>query len=250
MEGRIGILIDGVPSALVVPCIFAEYFQTMDDYSNRPYFAFFTRMLKFAAFFIAMFLPGFYTALGTYDPEMFPTLTLNKIAISIGSTPLSLTAETIMILLVYEIMRESGLRMPQPLGYAVSIVGGLVIGDTAINAGLIGAPTLMVVAISAICSYIIPDLYAPTAVLRIVFFSHRRIVRNMGNGCCYVYSVCQSMQQKKLRYSLYVACYTIRCNGTQGCYFPCRMEKTFLQKCKGTEYARSAHGGDVNAAGR
>ncbi len=169
MEGRIGILIDGVPSALVVPCIFAEYFQTMDDYSNRPYFAFFTRMLKFAAFFIAMFLPGFYTALGTYDPEMFPTLTLNKIAISIGSTPLSLTAETIMILLVYEIMRESGLRMPQPLGYAVSIVGGLVIGDTAINAGLIGAPTLMVVAISAICSYIIPDLYAPTAVLRIVF---------------------------------------------------------------------------------
>ncbi len=168
-EGRIGILIDGVPSALVVPCIFAEFFQTMDDYSNRPYFALFTRLLKFAAFFISVLLPGFYTALGTYDPEMFPTLTLNKIAISIGDTPLSLTAETILILLVYEIMRESGLRMPQPLGYAVSIVGGLVIGDTAINAGLIGAPTLMVVAISAICSYIVPDMYAPVAVLRIVF---------------------------------------------------------------------------------
>ena len=168
-EGRIGILIDGVPTALIVPYIFAEYFQTLDDYSNRPYFASFTRILKFFAFLISVFLPGLYTSLGTFNPEMFPTLTLNKIAVSIADTPLSLMAETILILLVYEIMRESGLRMPQPLGYAVSIVGGLVIGDTAINAGLIGAPTLMVVAISAICSYIIPNLYAPTAILRIAF---------------------------------------------------------------------------------
>ncbi len=168
-EGRIGILIDGIPSALIVPYLFVENFQTIDDYSNRPVFAFFTRLLKFLAFFISMLLPGIYTALGTYDPEMFPTLTLNKIAASIGDTPMSLTAETLIILLVYEIMRESGLRMPQPLGYAVSIVGGLVIGDTAVNAGLIGAPTLMVVAISAICSYMIPNLYAPTALLRIVF---------------------------------------------------------------------------------
>lgn len=168
-EGRIGILIDGVPSALIVPYLFAEYFQTLDDYSNRPYFAVFTRLLKFAAFFISVLLPGFYTSLGTFDPEMFPTLTLNKIAVSIAGTPMSLMSETLLILLVYEIMRESGLRMPQPLGYAVSIVGGLVIGDTAINAGLIGAPTLMVVAISAICSYIIPNLYAPAAILRILF---------------------------------------------------------------------------------
>ena len=168
-EGRIGILIDGVPSALIVPYLFAEYFQTLDDYSNRPYFAVFTRLIKFAAFFISILLPGIYTSLGTFDPEMFPTLTLNKIAVSIAGTPLSLMAETILILLVYEIMRESGLRMPQPLGYAVSIVGGLVIGDAAINAGLIGAPTLMVVAVSAICSYTIPNLYAPAAILRIIF---------------------------------------------------------------------------------
>lgn len=168
-EGRIGVLIDGVPCALIVPYLFAEYFQTIDDYTNRPYFAFFTRWLKYAAFLVAMLLPGIYVALGTFNPEMFPTLMLNKIAGSIADTPLSLTAETVLILLVYEIMRESGLRMPRPLGYAVSIVGGLVIGDTAVNAGLIGAPTLMVVAAAAICSYVIPDLYAPVAVLRLVF---------------------------------------------------------------------------------
>ncbi|MGN0470982.1 MAG: spore germination protein [Acutalibacteraceae bacterium] len=168
-EGRIAVLIDGAPSALIVPYLFVEYFQTLDDYSNRAYFATFTRWLKYFSFFISFLLPGIYTALGTFHPEMFPTLLLNKIAGAIGDTPLSLMAETILIHFVYEIMREAGLRMPQPLGYAVSIVGGLVVGETAVNSGLIGAPTLMVVAITAICSYVIPSLYAPSAVLRLIF---------------------------------------------------------------------------------
>ncbi len=168
-EGRIAVLVDGVPSALIAPCIFAEYFQSLDDYSNRAYFATFTRILKYIAFLISVLLPGLFVSLGTFDPEMFPTLMLNKIASSIASTPLSLTAETLLILFIYEIMREAGLRMPRPLGYAVSIVGGLVVGDTAVSAGLIGAPTLMVVAVSAISSYVVPDLYAPSAVLRFAF---------------------------------------------------------------------------------
>lgn len=168
-EGRIAVLVDGVPSVLIVPYLFAEYFQTLDDYSNRAYFATFTRLLKYVAFLISILLPGLFTALGTFDPEMFPSLLLNKIAASIAATPLSLTAETVLILFVYEIMREAGLRMPQPLGYAVSIVGGLVVGDTAVNAGLIGAPTLMVVAVTAISSYVIPNLYAPSCILRFLF---------------------------------------------------------------------------------
>ena len=168
-EGRIAILIDGVSSAVIVPFLFVEYFQTLDDYSNRAYFATFTRLLKYSAFFVSMLLPGIYVSLATFNPEMFPTLMLNKIAGSISATPLSLMYETLLIQLVYEIMRESGLRMPQPLGYAVSIVGGMVVGEAAINAGLIASPTLMVVAISAISSYVIPNLYAPTAILRIIF---------------------------------------------------------------------------------
>ena len=168
-EGRIAVLVDGVPGALIVPYLFAEYFQTIDDYTNRPFFSTFTRWLKYAAFFISILLPGIFVALGTFDPEIFPTLLLNKIASSIAATPLSLMAETLMIQIVYELMRESGLRMPQPLGYAVSIVGGLVIGDTAINAGLIGAPALMVVAVAVISSYVIPNLYAPVVVLRLLF---------------------------------------------------------------------------------
>ena len=72
-EGRIAIMTDGVPSALIVPYLFTEYFQTLDDYSNRAYFATFTRILKYTAFFISVLLPGLFTALGTFDPEMFPT---------------------------------------------------------------------------------------------------------------------------------------------------------------------------------
>ena len=168
-EGRIAILIDGTPSVLIVPHLFVENFQTLDDYSNRPYFATFTRWLKYLAFFVATFTPGFYVAVATFNPELFPEQLLSKVATSIADTPLSLMAEVLVIHFIYEIMREAGLRLLRPLGHAVSIVGALVIGETAVNAGLIGAPTLMVVALTAISSYVIPDLYPPVAVLRILF---------------------------------------------------------------------------------
>lgn len=168
-EGRIAIIIDGTPSVLIVPHLFVENFQTLDDYSNRPYFATFARWLKYLAFFVATFTPGFYVAVATFNPELFPQQLLSKVATSIADTPFSLMAEVLIIHFIYEIMREAGLRLPRPLGHAVSIVGALVIGETAVNAGLIGAPTLMVVALTAISSYVIPDLYPPVAVLRILF---------------------------------------------------------------------------------
>lgn len=168
-EGRIAILMDGTPSALIVPYLFVENFQTMEDYSNKPYFATFTRWLKYIAFFVAMLTPGLYVAVATFNPELFPVELLSKVVTSIGDTPFDLMTEVLLIHFVYEIMREAGLRLPRPLGHAVSIVGALVIGETAVNAGLIGAPTLMVVALTAISSYVIPTLYPPLAILRLLF---------------------------------------------------------------------------------
>ncbi len=168
-EGRIVILVDGTPSALVVPHLLVENFQTLDDYSDRPYFATFTRWLKYIAFATAVLLPGMYVAAASFNPEFFPSQLLNKIAASISSTPFSVFAEVLIFTFIYEIMREAGLRLPKTLGHAVSIIGGLVIGETAVNSGLIGAPTLMIVALAAICSYVVPDLYASTAVLRFLF---------------------------------------------------------------------------------
>lgn len=168
-EGRVGILVDGIPNVIIVPYLFIEYFQTLDDYAVRPYFATLTRWLKYLSFFVAILLPGIYVALGTFNPEVFPNRLINKVAVSIGDTPFPLLFETLIIHFVYEIMREAGLRLPRPLGHAVSIVGALVIGETAVNSGLIGAPTLMVVALTAISSYVIPSLYEPSAILRFIF---------------------------------------------------------------------------------
>lgn len=168
-EGRIAILIDGTPSALIVPYLFVENFQTMGDYSYKPYYATMIRWLKYICFFVASLTPGLYTAVALFNPELFPEQILNKVAISIGSTPFGLITEILLVLFMYEIMREAGLRLPKTLGHAVSIVGALVIGDTAVSAGLIGAPTLMIVALTAIASYVIPNLYPQLCVLRILF---------------------------------------------------------------------------------
>jgi spore germination protein KA len=168
-EGRVAVIVDGSPTVLIVPYLFAEYFHNIDDYALRPYFASLNRILKFIAFFVSSLLPGLYVGFTTFNPELFPGELLNKIALAVGTTPFSLMFETLIIHFLYEIMREAGLRLPQNLGHAVGIVGGLVIGDAAINSGLIGAPTLMVVAITAISSYVVPNLYEPIALLRLFF---------------------------------------------------------------------------------
>ncbi len=168
-EGRIAILIDGTPAVIIVPHLFVEEFQSVDDYSNRPYYATFIRILKYLSFIIAVFLPGIYTGFAQFHPEYFPTGLLIKTSESLSQTPLPVTLEVLLITVVYEIMREAGLRIPKPLGHAVSIVGALVIGESAVSAGIISSSTLMVVATAAICSYVTSPLYPPITVLRFIY---------------------------------------------------------------------------------
>ena len=116
-----------------------------------------------------MILPGFYVAVGTYHQELLPSSLMYTIAAAETSTPFSLMQEAVMVLILYEIMREAGLRLPKTIGHAVSIIGALVIGDAVVNAGLVGAPMLVVVAVTAIASYVIYPLYESISVLRILF---------------------------------------------------------------------------------
>lgn len=166
-EGRIGILVDGTPFALVVPYLFEEHFQSMDDYSYRPYYGSFIRLLKYFAFLLSIFLPGGYVAITSFSPEMLPDSLLFNIAASEQQTPFSMMTEALVIHLIYEIMREAGLRLPRPVGHAVSIIGALVIGDAAVKAGIIGSS--MVVALTALSSFVVPSLYEPAAILKFVF---------------------------------------------------------------------------------
>ena len=168
-EGRVVLLLDGTPMALVVPYLFGEHFQCFDEYALRPFYALFVRCLKYFSFFLTILLPGLYVAIGTFHPQLLPRELLYNIASSMASTPFSLMTEAVIIHFFYEMMREAGLRLPRPVGHAVSIAGGLVIGDAAVKAGLIATPLMLVVALTAISAFVVPSLYEPVAVLRFLF---------------------------------------------------------------------------------
>ena len=168
-EGRIAVLIDGSPYALIVPYLFSENFKSFDDYAHKPYFTTFIRVLKYFSFFISFLLPGGYVAITTFHPELLPRELLFSIASAESAIPFSVMVEAIIIYLAFEIMREAGIRLPNAVGHTIGIVGALVIGDAAVNAGLVSAPIVMVVAITAICAFTVPKLYEPIMVLRFAF---------------------------------------------------------------------------------
>lgn len=169
LEGRVGILIDGCPFALIIPKLFSESFQTMDDYCFRPYYTAFVRWLKYLAFLVTLILPALYVAVALHHPELLNRTLLLILAKSEENAPVSLTVEAIGVLLVYEIIREAGLRLPKAVGGSVSLVAGLIIGDAAVSSGLISTPMLTVTAIAVISGFVLPDLNQPITILRLIF---------------------------------------------------------------------------------
>ena len=168
-EGRIAILVDGSPDAILLPCLFSEHFQSMDDYAERPYYATLMRIIKYLAFFLTILLPGSYVAAVNFHLELIPDQLLFRIAQAERDMAFPLMFQALLIHFIYELMREAGLRLPRPVGHAVSIIGALVIGDAAVTAGLISTPMVMVVALTTISSFVIPSLYEPVTLLRLVF---------------------------------------------------------------------------------
>ncbi len=169
LEGRIVLLMDGIPFAIVIPKLFVENFQTLDDYTHKPYYAAFIRWVKYIAFFIAILLPALYIAVSMHHPELLNSTLILILTDAEQKAPLSLPTETVFVLLMYEIIREAGLRLPKAVGGAVSIVSGLIIGDAAVSSGLISTPMLTMTAISVIAGFVIPDLNAPVTIMRLAF---------------------------------------------------------------------------------
>lgn len=168
-EGKIGIIVDGTPFAIYYPSFFHENFTTNDDYTQRPYFASFIRLIRYFAFFIAVALPGFYVAFTSFAPQAVANKLLFLVYSSQNATPLPLFAEAVVITILLEIIKEAGLRLPAPIGSSVSIVSALIIGDAAVNAGLIGSAMLIVCALSTISSFIVPSFYEAVIILRLIF---------------------------------------------------------------------------------
>ncbi len=168
MEGRVAIIVDGTPFVVTVPYFFVENFQTPDDYYLNRYFANFTRILRWSAFFIAMFLPALYVAFITYHFGMIPTMFIFRMAVARAGVPFPTFIEVILMMLFFQLIKEAGLRLPQPIGSAMSIVSALILGEAAVGAGLASRVTILVVAISTLSYFLIPKTYGAISLWSII----------------------------------------------------------------------------------
>lgn len=169
LEGRVVILVDGTPFALVAPITFYSLFQAAEDYYQRFFWGTFVRWLRYALLLIALLLPSTYVAILTFHQEMLPTILLLSVAKSREDIPFPALVEALIMEITFEALREAGLRLPKQVGSAVSIVGALVIGQAAISAGIVSAPMVMVVAITGIASFSIPRYNAAIAIRMLRF---------------------------------------------------------------------------------
>jgi spore germination protein len=169
LQGRFAVVVDRSPSVLIAPVAFISFFQNIDDYSTRWSIATFIRLLRIFAFFVAVFLPAFYIAVISFNFEIIPVKLLLTIGEFRGRVPFPPFVEAILMEVTLEMMREAGVRLPAPVGQTVGIVGGIVIGQAIVQAGLISNIMVIVVAFTAIASFILPN-YDMVAAVRLIRF--------------------------------------------------------------------------------
>lgn len=166
LEGRVALFVDGTPVVLTAPYLFVENFQSNEDYYLNFYFTSFTRMLRIVGFLLTTMLPSLYIATVAFHHEMLPSPLFISITMERSNVPLPAALEAVIMLLVFEILRETAVRMQANVGQALSIVGALVVGQAAVEAKLVAAPMLIVIAMSGITSLLIPKMIAPILLVR------------------------------------------------------------------------------------
>ncbi|GGI45384.1 spore germination protein KA [Paenibacillus marchantiophytorum] len=170
LEGRVAILVDGTPFILKAPALFVQFFQSAEDYYQRSEFATLIRILRYICFFISLMAPSFYIAVTTFHQELVPSSLLFNLAAQREGIPFPAFVEALLMEVTFEILREAGVRLPKTVGQAVSIVGALVIGQGAVDAGLVSPAMVIVVAITAISNFVIPafSMGIPIRILRFI----------------------------------------------------------------------------------
>ncbi len=168
-EGRVGILVDGSPIALTVPYALSEDLQSSEDYFVSPFMATSIRFLRFLSLFIGILLPAFYVSAQLFKMQLLPLGLTLTIASSVRELPLSPSMEMFVVLLLLEVLKEASIRMPKYVGMSLSVVGALVLGETAVAAGFLSTPAIIVVAFSGICLYTVPNFVETGSMLRWLF---------------------------------------------------------------------------------
>ena len=169
LEGRVGLVVDGSPVALSVPFVLLEDLQSPEDYYTVPAQATFVRFMRFCGLVLAILIPGVYVALQSFNYRILPINFLITLLSSIEGLSVPPLIEILMVLLLFEVITEASVQMPNSLGMALSIIGALALGNTAVDAGIISPPSVVLVAISSVAIYIVPDQIAETRLLRILF---------------------------------------------------------------------------------
>lgn len=169
LEGKVAVFKDHSPTALIGPVNFFSFYETPDDYNGRVYVGTFYRMLRLFSFIIAIFLPSFYIAVVGFHSEILPYELGIKVKTAIQFIPYRPIIEALIVELFIEVIREATIRLPAPIGPTIGIVGGLVIGDAIVNAGLVSNLMVVVVAMTAISSFVVPNIEMNTTIRLIRF---------------------------------------------------------------------------------
>ncbi|WP_336776867.1 spore germination protein [Paenibacillus sp. MMO-58] len=169
LEGKVAILVDGTPHVLVVPALFISFMHSAEDYYQRADISSLIRILRFIGIFIALLGPSLYIAITTFHQEMLPTPLLIGLAAQREGIPFPAFIEALIMEITFEILREAGVRMPRTMGQAISIVGTLVIGQAAVDAGIVSAAMVIVVSITAISSFVVPAMNMSISIRMIRF---------------------------------------------------------------------------------
>ncbi|MUK88019.1 spore germination protein [Ornithinibacillus sp. L9] len=157
MQGKVAILVDGTPFALLAPITIGDSLHSMEDYTQRWLTASLLRLLRYLSAFFALFLPALYIALVSYHPGMLPSTLAYSIAATREGVPFPGAVEAILMAITFEILHEAGIRLPKAIGQTIGIVGGLVIGEAAVSAGIVSPIMVIVTALTAIASFSVPS---------------------------------------------------------------------------------------------
>ena len=169
LEGKVALIVDNSPIVLTVPFIFIEDLQNSNDYYTNHHYSSMVRIIRLLGLLLAIIAPGFYLALQIYHYNILPLNFLVTIADTTQGLPFTPFLEILFIFLLFQILYEVSLRLPSYLGLATSVVGALILGDTGVKAGLISPPSVIIVALSKIALYTIPEQSAQITVLQLIF---------------------------------------------------------------------------------
>ena len=157
LEGRVVLVVDNSPEVIILPTTFNTFFQAADDYYNRFAVGTFARCIRYLAAYITVLLPGLYVAITCYYPQVLPTDFLLAIVGARSDVTFPIVAEVLLMELLFELLREAGIRLPGQMGNTIGVVGGLIVGQAAVDAALVSTIVVIVVALTAIASFAIPN---------------------------------------------------------------------------------------------